>query len=98
MKLSFKKHPRETGLRAVGNGNPFVDIKGDGRVVGWISPKNHNTTHYTIWFHVKHPDDVGGFYNVSLRNKCDTEQEAREYIKRYWTIIQEKLTLHQLED
>lgn len=95
MKLSFKKQPKETGLRSVGNPYPYVEIKGDKKKVGWIHPKSWQVDQYSVWFYVK---DGSGFKNVQLTFRCDTEQEAREFIKAKWARIQEKFDLYQLED
>jgi hypothetical protein len=40
MKLSFRKHPRESGRASIGHPYQSVDIKVDGKVVGHISPPN----------------------------------------------------------
>ena len=43
MKLSFKKQPRETGLRAVGQ-IPSSKVKINGKVCGWISGPSYKNT------------------------------------------------------
>lgn len=95
MRLSFKKQPKETGLAAVGNYNPFVDIKGDGKKVGWIQPANWHTKYFGVWFHVESPD---GWYNMKLGFDGETEKEARQFIKDNWEAIQAKWPLHCLEE
>ena len=49
MKFTFKKHPRATGLAAIGYGRrQSVDIKLKGKNVGLISAPNH-TTKDNLW-------------------------------------------------
>lgn len=95
MKLSFKKRPKETGLRAVGSPHPFVDIKGDGKIVGWVQPKSWRQDYFKVWLHVKQGDS---FENKCLSFNGETEECAREFIKKNWNTIQEKYPLYQLED
>lgn len=95
MKLSFKKHPKETGLSSIGNPNPFVDIKGDKKKVGWIQPANWHKEHFEVWLHVKYEE---GWRNVKLKFSGDSEQEARKFIKDNWEGILKNFELHQWED
>lgn len=95
MKLSFKKQPKETGLRAVGNYNVAVDIKGDKKIVGWIQPKSWQNEFFTVWLHVK---EGNSFRNLQLKFRGETEEETREWIKHCWGTICTTYTLHQLED
>lgn len=92
MKLSFKKHKRETGLRGVGNPNPDTSIKADGAFVGtivapsWRSKDNR----YCIRFMVKNPDETRNcpFSWMTLKARFETEEAAKEFVKRVWKDIQ----------
>lgn len=95
MKLTFKKRPRETGLRAVGYPNRSVDIKLSGRMVGLIAAPNWQSKEHkwAIRLAVK-CDDGGGWKWVTVKSKFDTEDEAREWVQeRNDSIIE--MGLHQ---
>lgn len=95
-KFTFRKEPRETGLRAVGHPYPATAIKFSGEEIGRISPP---------WFGSK-----DGKWGVGLRvlekasDSCewgwmffkarfDTEPEAREFVTRNQATILSKWTL-----
>ena len=71
MKFTFKKQPRETGLRAVGKPYPDTDIKVNKKRVGYISAPNWQTKSYAwlVRFAVKKEstiDNPAGFKGVSF--------------------------------
>jgi len=103
MRLTFKKDKRETGLRAVGNGNPDVNIKADGEIVGLINGPTWQTKDgkFSISLVVDKeivPNDPAGFQWVTLKARFDAETEARDFVKRNWETIQSKYALHRMGD
>ena len=104
MKLSFKKHPKQTGLASVGNSYQGSDIKLDGKVFGEINPPNWRTSHnfYTVSIMIKktEPDDNPNcdWKWVFFKRRFVSDSEAREWVKSNITKITEKYTLHFYED
>lgn len=90
MRLSFKKQPRERGLGGVGHPYPAVDIKGDGREVGWIDPPSAFKQHYHVWMRLEDTSDTVGWRNVYMF-VCDTEEEARQWVKDNWNKLKTKV-------
>lgn len=97
MKFTFKRMPRETGLRRVGNPWPAVDIKLGGKVCGWIHPRSCQERHFSVWFHIEGGSCVCGWSNVMEKDGFETEQEARDWIAEHADEIQAKYTLHFVE-
>lgn len=97
MRLTFKRQPKATGLAAVGEPYPSVDIKADGKCVGWIAPPGrfNKWTRWTIWFHVRRANE-DNFDNKKLKAEFDDEAAARAHIKEHWVNI-EKLGLYQID-
>lgn len=87
IKLSFKKHPAETGLMAVGHSNRSVDIKVDKKIVGYIrAPAWDTPSNWKVYFSVNkpQPDDNPNcaWKWVSFKNaEFATEEIAREWVK-----------------
>jgi hypothetical protein len=83
VKVTFKKQPRETGLAAVGNPYPDVDIKVDKKVCGHISAPNWQRNTWDVYFMVIKKDILeDGNLNcewktVSAKKKFSTEEDAR---------------------
>lgn len=103
MKLSFKKHARETGLRAVGNPYPDTDIKLGGKKVGYLDAPSWNSAdrQWRIRFAIKRQQAPGfpaNFDWVTLTARFDTEPEAREFVKQNIEKIKAKFDLYLLED
>lgn len=103
--FTFKRQPREAGLRAMCNPYPDVDIKLDGKVVGWISSPTPSLqrNEWSIWFHVKANEaDLANNPNCSFKNVClkarfPKEEGAREFLKASFKVIVGKLQLHSME-
>jgi len=98
MKLTFRKQKAMTGLAAVGHPNQSVDIKHNKLVIGQISAPNWSTKDHKwgIGLMVKYGDS---WKWVFFKKRCDTEQEAREWIQERIEIILERnnLQLHYSE-
>ncbi len=98
-KFTFKKGPRETGLAAVGNPYPWVDIKLDGKVVGCIKPPSaFGGDTWRIRFMVVSETEKCGWAWAQLKVHYESEQEARDYITTNCSRIQDKLRLHARAD
>lgn len=80
MKITFKKHAKETGLRAIGYSHQDVDIKFDGQLVGWISAPTWQTKDrkWGIWVRVKEGDV---WRNASFKCRFDDESAARKWVQ-----------------
>ena len=107
MGLSFKKDKKETGLAAIGNSYPSVDIKLDKKKVGYIRPPRAlDQNVFSINLAVKKvptEDSPASFGWVTLKQKfeCDWgrgEKEARKYLKENWERITKTFDLYQFED
>ena len=99
MKLSFKKHPRETGLRSVGNPNADVSIKADGSFVGLIDAPNWQTEDgkYRVKFTIS--DDKGAGWKWAVaKARFDNEDAAREWVKTKWEVLCKTWNLHPVPD
>lgn len=103
MKLTFKKHPKETGLRAVGNPYPSVDIKLAGKRVGMIDAPNWQSKDrkWVIRLAIKQTPEPGypaPFGWVTLKAKFDDEKAARAFVTTNSEDIQAKFELYSFED
>lgn len=93
--FSFKKEPKETGLRSVGNPFPNTQIKynklycGDIVAPTWLTPDG-----WRIRFSVK---DGEGFRWTRIKTIFEDESSAREYVKTNAEKIL-KLDLYFFED
>ena len=86
LKFTFKKQPKETGLRAVGTPYPDTDIKVNKKAVGYISAPNWQTKTiaWKIRLAVKKEittDDPAGFKWVHISRSFGSEGDARQWIK-----------------
>lgn len=104
MRLTFKKE-YATGRMAIGNPHPNVDIKLDGKVVGFISSPNWQSVD-NLWrvrlAVVKSSVQDDGNPNCPwtwkvLKPTFPDERTAREYLKEHKESL-EKLNLHRFED
>ena len=107
--ISFKKHPKNTGLMTVGYSNPNVDIKLNKKVIGEIIGPNWNTKDdkWRICFSVmKKESEIRALNNnpncswkwVEIAKKFDTENEAREYIKKCFNSLFDKYEFFDIEN
>ena len=85
MKFTFKKHPRATGLAAVGYGRQSVDIRLAGKNIGLIRGPDWTTPDhcYSIGVQVKgNPDNNPNcsWHWVYFKVRFATEDVAREWV------------------
>jgi len=86
-KFTFKKHPKHTGLYAVGHPYSSVDIKLNKKKVGQINAPNGYDKRWQVGFTVVKKDIMeDGNPNCSWKwvfvESClATEEAARQYIK-----------------
>lgn len=85
MKFTFKRNKKQTGLAAVGNPYPNVQIKQKGKVVGEISAPNWQTKdrQWRIRFMIRRtptPMDSCPKEWITLKFKGTTEDECRNFI------------------
>jgi hypothetical protein len=95
-KFTFKRHPKETGLRSVGHPDPWVDIKLAKKVVGSIVPPTAFTRDdaFKVMLMVADPSNRCGWEWVTLKFRGDTEQSAREFLTTNAEAIQAKYPLY----
>ena len=103
MKFTFKKQPRETGLRAVGRPYPDTDIKVNKKIVGYISAPNWQTKGHAwrVRFAVKKEstiDNPACFKWFSVSESFESEGDARQWIKDNNSEELSKLDLYFFED
>jgi len=104
--FTFKKQEKATGLMAVGEPYPNVDIKLNKKICGYISAPtwNSQSNKWLIRFSVIKKDIMeDGNSNcswrwITLKKQSETEQEARDFLKIYADKIIEKYDLHFFED
>lgn len=106
IKLSFKKHPKETGLAHVGNPHSGVDIKIDGKKVGNILPPTwrsvDNCWHIQLYV-IKEDIMEDGNPNciwraITIGKKSHTEDEARDFLKENIDRICKRYNLFKIGD
>lgn len=99
--ISFKKEPRETGLRSVGYPYQNVDIKVNKRKCGWIQSPSWNRDDWHVRVAVQKeitPDDPCNFKWQKPDMSFATEQEAREWVKAHLKSIHDKHPLFFFDD
>ncbi len=103
MKLSFKKEKKLTGLSSVGYPYQNVDIKVNKKKVGYISaPTWNNGDLWRIRFSVVKKDIMeDGNPNcvwkwITLKVTFKNEDDAREYVKKIITLVQDKYIFQEL--
>ena len=98
--LSFKRHAKETGLAAVGNSKPSVDIKLNGKVIGLIAAPNwasrDNLYHLQFMVIKPEPDDNPNceWKWVYMKAAFALEEEARAAVPQVIKYLQFRHTLH----
>lgn len=97
--FTFKREPRETGLRNVANPYPAVQIKLAGKRVGLIRGPNPNSGHdgWKASFMVK-SDTHPGWKWIRMAHEDATEADARAWLQRQADNIAARYKLHQQED
>ena len=83
-KFTFKREARSTGLAAIGNPYPNVEVKLGGKQVGWINaPCSGGSDKWHIWFHIEKSDPKAQcpFRNAKLKGEWGTEEEARDFLR-----------------
>lgn len=102
LKISFKQHPKPTGLYAVGNPLPFIDIKLDGKVIGFMSPPNWQGYYYSIYITVykTEPDDNSNcdWFNLRLKGEFSDKNLAKEHVKKILPLVMKKYKIYKRED
>jgi hypothetical protein len=99
MKLSFKKHKKETGLRAVGHPYTSVDIKLGGKRLGMISAPSWQTpdNKWSIMLMIKReatPDWPASWTWTTLKARFDEEEQARAFVSENIEKIKDKFDLY----
>lgn len=97
MKITFKKEPKETGLRSVGHVDPNTNIKVGGKIIGIIeapywATKDHK---WEVRLAVEgSPVDNPNcsWHWVQVKERFDTEPLARKWVKENLELL--KLDLH----
>ena len=103
MAFTFKKAARKTGLASVGEIEPAVKIKLNGKEIGYISPVTHrsDSRDRRIFLAVKQEptkDDPAPFRWVCLTSRMKDETEARAFLSEWHSRIVAKYDLYQFED
>ena len=96
--FTFRKVPK-TGRYSSFDLNE-TEIKLNKMLVGRIY-KIRDTSKYRISFVVKKEPtrkDLAKFKWITLKKICDTEPEARDFVKKHEKEIQEKYNLHSFKD
>lgn len=108
-KFTYKKQPRETGLRAVGHTNPSTDIKLNGGKVGIIGAPDWTTKDgkWSIRFTIKHGEEMTPEFIkrngnvewkwVTLNFRGESEQACRDWIAAKSDELFKRFTFHSLE-
>ena len=99
MRLTFKKHKKETGLAACSEPYPPTDIKVDGLVVGTVSPPHwsHNDGMWRVRFAIKSKDKCR-FKWITMKTKHPNEPEARVWCNIFMPKVIEKYNLYTFEE
>lgn len=106
MSLTFKKHPRATGRAAVGYPHQDVDIKWNKKVIGYIHAPTwqDKDNKWAIRLSTKKQDILeDGNANctwkwVFLKTEFNSEEDARDYLKRNIGEIMKKYNMYCIED
>lgn len=101
--ISFKKHPRNTGLDAVGNPHSLVDIKVNKKICGQIRPPSWIRGKFwniALMVMKREPDDNPNcdWRWIFVKKSFDTEESARLFIKENIKSIMKTYTLRFSED
>ncbi len=104
MKLTFKKHPRETGLRGVGYSHSSVDIKLNKKKIGliqapnWQAPDRKWGLAFTIENDRPEENPNCKWRWAFLKQRFDTEEAAREYLNANIEMLANRFKFFPLED
>jgi len=103
MKFTFKKHPKETGIRAVGHTRQSVDIKLNGKRVGLIIAPTWSSVdslwHINLSIKIEPTTEEPCTWKwITLKFKSATEAECRQFLNDNTQILISKFNLHQFED
>lgn len=95
MKITFKKHPKETGLSAVGNPFQGSDIKVDGKVVGCICAPTWQSKD-NLWSIMLHVAKDNSFVNKTIKQRFEDDSTARIFAKDF--VAKNIDSLYKMED
>ncbi len=100
-KPGFRREPKETGLRAIGNSKQSVTIKmGRDGAVGRIFAPNWQSNAYTVGLMVKKTaEELTNKPNcdwrwVLIKFQFENEESARAWVCTNWKMLNEKYTLY----
>lgn len=98
-KFTFKREPRETGLRGVAQLYPDVQIKLNGKQIGLIRGPNPHASHagWKASFMVV-SDEHPGWRWIRMAHEDQSESEARAWLQRQADVIIAKYKLRALEN
>ncbi len=105
-KITFKRHPRETGLGGIGRPHQDVDVKLNSKTIGiisapiWSTKDNKWGIQYAINKDANHDD---GNPNCSwmwlfVKERFNTEEDARKWMLDHIEYLTGKYSFHFLED
>ena len=105
MKFTFKRKPKETGLRGVGHPYASVRIKVGGKAVGVIAAPSWSTKDgkWGVAFTVKKMEKLtDGNPNCDwmwlfVKERFEEEEEARQWVKEHAEKTLSAYTLHSLD-
>lgn len=99
--FSFKRHKKQTGLAAVGNGATGSDIKINKMLVGIIVAPSWTSKHsgYKARFMIVtiSSDHEPGWKWVTFKQELDSDAKMREWLKTVYEQITEKYDLYSCE-
>lgn len=98
MKFTFKKQPRETGLRSVGNPYASVDIKHNKKVVGTIAAPNWMSKDGKWVVRFMQQDTETQWHWITLKTRFDDEAAARTFLVANADKIIAQIPLHHTEE
>lgn len=98
--LSFKRHPREKGLAAIGNQHPWVDIKLNKKVIGLIKPPTAFSQHkgFKVMLRVTESANACGWKWVTLKYEGENEAATRSFLQQETEALLSKFDLSPVED
>jgi len=92
--FTFKKSPASTGLAAIGE-RPSGEIKLLGRCCGWYTQNAERK--FEVWFHKVDTASGGGFKNIRMTARFESEASCREWLKANTEGILQKIELYFLD-
>ena len=97
-KFTYRRQPRETGLRGIVEPRPKTDIKLNKLIVGYINPPSrYNGDKWNITIAVK-TEGQCPFRWAQFKTKFDSEEEARKWLDGHAESVISKYDLYQFED